>query len=246
MSYKIIPLYLGKFKEFEKSIFTFRTDPGKLIEVPHFSYLVVGDERKILVDTGPPHPDLAPRLTHRKVHDAGSLLSALKKQNLKPEDITEIVLTHLHWDHSYNLELFPNVKIYIQKKELQYAVAPLPSDFVPYGFDRRNGDPPWIKGIFNMVRVDGDYELAPGLDIVFLPGHTPGIQGLNVDTKEGKYLIASDTFPMFENFEKMIPSGIHVNLLEWYASHKKAKKISAHILPGHDMKVLERSVYGEG
>jgi len=65
-----------------------------------------------------------------------------------------------------------------------------------------------------MFVINGDYDLRSGLKILFIPGHTPGTQGLNVNTKKGKYLIASDTFPTFENIEKGIPPGIHVDLFK--------------------------------
>ena len=92
--------------------------------------------------------------------------------------------------------------------------------------------------------VDGDAEVAPGISLALLPGHTPGIQGVRVETEEGVYLIASDTYPLYENYEKMSPSGIHVDLKEWFASYEKTKKICDFILPGHDMRVLDRKIYG--
>ena len=92
--------------------------------------------------------------------------------------------------------------------------------------------------------VDGDVPIRKGIDAVFSPGHTPGMQGVLVETKEGKYCIGSDTFPLFENYEKAIPAGIHVDLNEWYATYEKTKTICDHILPGHDIRVLDRSVYG--
>jgi glyoxylase-like metal-dependent hydrolase (beta-lactamase superfamily II) len=95
-----------------------------------------------------------------------------------------------------------------------------------------------------MQVVDGEYSPAPGLTLIPLPGHTPGFQAVKIETKEGRYLIASDLFPLYENYEKKIPSGIHVNLSDWYASHAKATQECDFILPGHDQKVLERDTYG--
>jgi hypothetical protein len=58
------------------------------------------------------------------------------------------VVSYAHWDHSYNLELFPAAPIYIQKKELQYAVAPLPSDNRTYPMNPKNGLPGWYGRFF--------------------------------------------------------------------------------------------------
>ena len=166
--------------------------------MPLVSYLVEGDGLTVLVDAGPPNPELAKGMTHRKVERATFLKEELQKMGVETEQIDFIILTHLHWDHSYNLELFPDVPIYVQKRELQYAVAPLPSDSVPYCYDPRNGKPSWFTGFQQMRVVDGDMEVAPGISLALLPGHTPGIQGVRVETEEGVYLIASDTYPLYE------------------------------------------------
>lgn len=242
--YTIRPIFHGVFIDFDKSLFTYKQDPGVKIDVPLVSYLVEGDGLTVLVDAGPPNPKLAKGMTHRKVERATFLKKELQKMGVETEQIDFIILTHLHWDHSYNLELFPGVPIYVQKRELQYAVAPLPSDSVPYCYDPRNGKPSWFTGFQQMRVVDGDAEVAPGISLALLPGHTPGIQGVRVETEEGVYLIASDTYPLYENYEKMSPSGIHVDLKEWFASYEKTKKICDFILPGHDMRVLDRKIYG--
>lgn len=243
--YTIRPIYHGKFHDFDKSLFTYKKDPGVKIDVPLVSYLIEGNGLCVLVDAGPPNPELAKGMTHRKVEEATFLEEELGRMGVKPEEIDFLILTHLHWDHSYNLELFPGKPIYVQKRELQYAVAPLPSDSVPYCYDARNGAPSWFTGFQQMKIVDGDFTAAPGIQMVLLPGHTPGIQGVLVDTEEGKYLIASDTYPLYENYEAMSPAGIHVDLKEWFASYERTKKICEFILPGHDMKVLERKIYGK-
>ena len=242
--YTIRPVFHGFFRNFDKMIFTYRLNGGVLIEVPLVSYLIEGEGTCILVDTGPPAPELAKTMTHRRVEEATVLAEELERMGCPPEKVQAVILTHLHWDHSYNLELFPGVPIYVQKRELHYAVTPLPSDLVPYCYDPRNGQPSWFTGFQQMKVLDGDETIRDGIEAVLLPGHTPGIQGVLVTTKEGKYLIASDTYPLYENYETMCPSGIHVDLKEWYASYEKTRKICDFILPGHDSRVLERKVYG--
>ncbi len=242
--YTIRPVFHGYFRNFDKSIFTYRLNGGVLIEVPLVSYLIEGENVRILVDTGPPAPELAKTMTHRRVEEPTSLAGELRRMDCEPSSIQAIILTHLHWDHSYNLEMFPGIPIYAQKRELQYAVAPLPSDAVPYCYDPRNGQPSWFTGFQQMKILDGDAMIREGIEAVHLPGHTPGIQGVLVATGEGRYCIASDTYPLYENYERMCPSGIHVDLNEWYASYEKTRRICDYILPGHDKRVLERAVYG--
>ena len=254
MNYTIKPLYLGKFAAHEKSVFTYRTDYGVKVEAPTLCFLVEGGGQQIIFDAGPENPELADKSTEqsKKVNafcDARYMQDVLLEHGIKAEEITTLVLSHLHWDHCSNVGLFKNAKIFVQHSELAYAVDPLPWDRKsPYNIRPGNPGnelPLWFEGFLNMEVIDGDYTLASGLQIVTLPGHSPGVQGLLVDTEEGKYLISSDHFPLYENFEKGIPSGIHTSLFDWYDSYKKAKRICDFVLPGHDIKVLERSVYGK-
>ena len=76
-----------------------------------------------------------------------------------------------------------------------------------------------------------------------LPGHTPGLQGVLISTKNGNYCIPSDTVNITENWADKIPSGIHVNLEDWYRSYRKIEKLADHVLPCHEMMVLEKPEY---
>jgi glyoxylase-like metal-dependent hydrolase (beta-lactamase superfamily II) len=213
-----------------------------MIDIPILVYLIEGNGKTLLVDSGPPNPARATKMSTRAISDGKYLHEELQKMGASK--IESILLTHAHWDHSYNLELFPAVPIYVQKKELQYAVAPLPSDSRTYPMNPKDGLPGWVEGFLQMKVIDGDYDFADGIRLVFLPGHSPGSQGVLVNTKEGAALICGDAFPLYENYEEGIAAGNHVDLREWYASYEKAKKICDFILPGHDPKVLDRGKYG--
>jgi glyoxylase-like metal-dependent hydrolase (beta-lactamase superfamily II) len=242
--YTVRPVYLGEFKGHEKTGLTFKKDPGVVIDIPILVYLVEGNGKTLLVDSGPPNPARAAKMSTRPIFDGKYLQEELQKMGVSLSKIFCILLTHVHWDHSYNLELFPDIPIYVQKKELQYAVAPLPSDSRTYPMNPKDGLPGWFEGFLQMKIIDGDYEFMDGIKLVLLPGHSPGSQGVLVKTKEGNALISGDAFPLYENFEQGIAAGNHVDLREWYASYEKAKKMCYFILPGHDAKVLERTIYG--
>jgi len=245
MEYTIKPLYLGKFAAHEKSVFTFRTDFGVKVESPTLCFLIQGGGENIIFDAGPENPELAKRLKRpNEFCDARFMADEPGKHGLAPAHIKTMVVSHLPWDNCSNVELFTNAQIYVQRRELAYAIDPLPIDRSPYNVRFGYGEPLWFAGFMNMKVIDGDFTLADGLDIVTLPGHSPGLQGLLVNTREGKYLIASDHIPLYENYEKGIPSGIHTNLDEWYASLAKARRLCDAIIPGHDMRVMEREVYG--
>jgi glyoxylase-like metal-dependent hydrolase (beta-lactamase superfamily II) len=108
--------------------------------------------------------------------------------------------------------------------------------------------PGWLKAYDRIAAVEGDANLVPGIDLVTLPGHTPGFQGVLVNTTAGRYLIASDTVGLFENWEgigihKHVISGIHYNIADYYQTFEKMEKISDHVLPGHDPLVFAHQTY---
>jgi N-acyl homoserine lactone hydrolase len=246
MSCSIKPLYFGYFKDFDKSRFTMTMDIGVYLDVAILAYLVQTNDGKIvLVDSGTPSPELMKHMDNREIFDHRDMIDVLADEGLAPDDISDIILTHLHWDHAFNLNYFPNAGIYVQKSELQYAVDPLWIHKAPYGYSKKNGNPCWFDGFMQMTVKDGDWVYNEDISVYHLPGHTPGMQGVLVNTKEGKYMIASDNIPLYDCFDYIKPPVVHVSVDDWYKSYLRIKELADYVLPGHDMKVLDRKVYGE-
>ena len=113
--------------------------------------------------------------------------NALRDAGVDPRDVEFVVLTHLHWDHAGNCDLFPDARVLVQQEELRYAVAP--GRFFRKSFLAPMSGwptPPYLMP--NLETVDGETELAPGLRLVRAPGHTPGSQAVIVDTETGLVL----------------------------------------------------------
>ena len=233
----------------EKSNFTYGMNQGIKIQPPILMWLIEGAGKNILVDTGCSDPEWASRYHHpieRKVQEEP--IKAIEGLGLKPEDIDIVVNTHLHWDHCFNNHLFPNARILVQADELRYAISPLPCHATYYESQLIGMTPPWLKALDRIETVEGDLEIEKGITLVSLPGHTPGIQGVLVELESGSCLIAGDNCPLFENWQgneqaNHIPSGIHVDLRDCYDSFKEMESIADTVLPGHDLKVLEKEVY---
>lgn len=115
-----------------------------------------------------------------------SLLRALAERGIDRERIDLVFLTHLHFDHCYNLDLFPAARIVVPARERAYAAAPDPADpFVP----------DWILERLARRRVDeidGTGLLAPGVEHFPAPGHTPGLHALRLATATGTAILAGD------------------------------------------------------
>ena len=144
--------------------YSFGTDSG----TPAFCavILVESEGRRILVDTA--H-------VGRRV----ALQEALAKRGLSAADIDAIFMTHAHWDHVQNFDAFPEVPMAIHSWERQYASRPHVNDWAT---------PQWTGAAIEthpMQEVSEGDELAKGVKVIHLPGHSPGSIGLLVETEAG-------------------------------------------------------------
>src|SRR5690348_4830261 len=228
--YTIFPLRVGDFPSMEKSTLTYQMDYGRKLVVPIIMYLVKGREHIVVVDTGASDEAWATKHHHglRREPDQEPA-AALKKVGVNVEDVELVVNTHLHWDHCFNNQLFRKARIFVQKREMEYAISPLPVHWVYYESHQLGLHAAWLNSIDRIVATEGDVNLLPGIDLVTLPGHTPGMQGVLVNTAVGRYLIASDCVGLFENWTgngvyKHIPSGIHHSLDDYYRTFCKMER----------------------
>jgi N-acyl homoserine lactone hydrolase len=249
MDYTIRPVNVGVFPNFEKSNFVYMHYAGEKIDVPCIMWVVEGGKHPIIIDAGPCSPDRASMLhfpIQRSVKHEPK--QALFNLGIDPKEVKQLIVSHLHWDHVGNLNLFPNATIYLQKSELYAAVAPISSQRKTYETQIIGYPPLWLEVFDRMVPIEGDIEIAEGIRVIHLPGHSPGLQGVLVHTAEGDYLIASDAIPLFDNLEgkgcsKYIPNSIHYDLETYFKTFEKIEKLSAIILPGHDFRIFDYCQY---
>lgn len=114
------------------------------------------------------------------------LLRALAAQNLAPADIKAVFLSHLHFDHCQNVDLFPQARVFLSAREWAYSESPHPNDVsIPWLIREQLG-----KG--EVTLLEGEGELCPGVRFFPAPGHTPGSTALALETGEGRVVIAGD------------------------------------------------------
>ena len=248
-NYTLRPLDVGQFPQVEKSILTYMRGFGESIRVPIVMWAVEGEGKRILIDTGSGDPQRALKY-HRPLEQSQGQRpgSALQRIGWNPEEIELVILTHLHWDHCGNNHLLKQAEFVVQEEEVRYAKSPLTTHAVAYETPLIGTTPLWVETASRFKMIRGDQELLPGISSVHLPGHSPGFQGVLIETLKGPYLIAGDCIPLYENWrgnghEKHIPSGVHTDLFSCYQSFEKLEEIGATVLPGHDMRILTRPVY---
>ena len=229
MSYSITPLLTG-VRNPDQGIMTYQQGYGTRIWLPIWSFLVRGENRNILVDTGLDENELIvpAGFTEETGLTPESMVDCLKRCDLEPDDIDIVINTHLHDDHCGNNMLFSQALFYAHKLEVAFCKDPHPLD--------HRYDDYFIEDI-TFHELDGDQEILPGLSVRHLPGHTGGTMAVEVETGQGKTIITgfccnSRNFP--ENGPAVCP-GVHINALTAWDSIQKVKKSGAAIMPMHEL-----------
>jgi len=167
--------------------------PALWTRVPVLSFLIITPELKVLYDTGCDPLGMSehwPPTVRSLFLYQGSEDERIERRlailGLACEDIDIVVASHLHYDHAGNIRLFNKAKILVHRTELSYAlvtthVAPQ----IDLAYSKHDFD---IEGL-HWELVDEDLEIAPGLEVITLEGHSPGMLGLVVHLKETGTLI---------------------------------------------------------
>lgn len=246
MNYKIYPVFLGS-RELDISGILYRYPIGTKMEM-YVGAFVLEDEKGeyILVDSGSPSIREIKENGYgfSQVRESIEYIDEIKKMGVEPEKVKTIILTHLHWDHAWNLAHFPNAELIVQKIEIEHAIHPFKNSLKSYGMLKPCMGHNWLGAALQMKVVEGDVEVRPGLKVLLTPGHTPGSQSVAADTKDGTYLMIGDFAMNMRNITEAIPVASHNSVSDWYASYEKIQATGYSLLPTHDPITYSRKVYG--
>jgi len=164
---------------------------------------------------------------------------------IKAEDVTDIVISHSHWDHTDGADLFPRATIWIQKEEYEYYVGPQGEVLHTGGVDTDDA-----KMLTEMKRagrvrlVDGDaQEILPGITVYTGGKHTYASQFAGVRTSAGTVVLASDNAYLYENLEKHLPIAQTLDAASNLKAQERMLSLAASpalVVPGHDPAVFDR------
>jgi len=174
--------------------------------------------------------------------------SALLKIGVKPEDITDIILSHPHWDHIDGIGLFPNAHIWIQKNDFGFFVGGAwQKDPTNNGFNKRDVIKMVELNIAGKVTlVDGDdKELFPGIRVYTGSRHTFNSQYVQVKTGSDRIVLASDNIWVYYSLEHMVPASVGGTLdpAGYVKAMQRMKTLASdikYIVPGHDHQMFSR------
>ncbi len=98
-----------------------------------------------------------------------------------------------------------------------------------------------LEGTERLILINGDKIILPGVELLYAPGHTPGLQAVSVNTSKGIAILGSDSAHIFRNYEEEIPSCFITDMIAWMRTYDKLKsKVSSIdlLFPGHDVKMF--------
>jgi glyoxylase-like metal-dependent hydrolase (beta-lactamase superfamily II) len=207
----------------------------------YFVWVIKGAGTTYVLDTG---FDLA-MAEKRGRRITRPVAEGLRAIGVNPDTVTDVVISHLHYDHCGNHSLFPQARYHLQDREMMYATG-------RYMCHAHQRIPFEVDDVLTMVRRvfdervvfhNGAEQLVPGLTVHHVGGHSMGLQCLRVATRRGHVVLAADATHLYAHIEqgRVFPVCYSVaETLEGYATIKRLADSPGHIVPGHDPDVLKR------
>lgn len=217
-------------------------------DAPHamdyFMWLLRRGDETILVDTGYDTAEAMARDRPIRLEPA----VALAPLGVVPEAVGQVIVTHLHYDHAGGLHLFPNATLHMQAAEMAFATGPcMCHDTLRMPFTAGHVCEA-VRRLYSgkVVFHDGDAEIAEGVTVHRIGGHSRGLQCVRVRTEAGWLVLASDAAHYYENLWLRKPFPIVVDLEDMLAGFGRLEALASRrelIVPGHDP--LVRGVFPE-
>lgn len=206
--------------------------------IHYYVWLVRNARRTILIDTG----FNAERAVARKRDFQRCPIEALAAVGVMPQDVDTVVITHLHYDHAGNMDKLPDARFVLQDAEMAFATGrSMKHAMLRAPFELSDVQLMVAMNYGGRVDfVDGDAQLAPGIRLHHVPGHSLGLQAVTVDTAIGRLCLASDAAHFYDNIRLDLPFPIVANVAQALDSQDKVMQLAGdrrHLVPGHDPEI---------
>lgn len=210
------------------------------MDVDYFIWVAVSEGRSFVIDIG------FTKATgdKRNRNLLRCPIESLRLVGLDPDQIQDVIITHLHYDHAGNFKLLPAAKFHIQEPEMHFAAG----RHMCHSFFRGAYE---VEDIVDVVRLNyaervifhnGRVDLAPGIALEPMPGHTPGQQIVRVHTKRGWVVLLSDASHFFENILTCRPFSAVLDMPLMVDSFGRLLASAGGVdrmIPGHDPLVMQ-------
>ena len=207
----------------------------------YYVWALVGENRTVVVDTGFDEE----RGVLRKRSITKPVREGLKAAGISPETVSDVIITHLHYDHAGNHELFPNAKYHLQECEMAYVTGRCmchPQLRLPFEPEDVSA---MVRKLFagRMRFHEGSANVLPGIHVHKIGGHSKGLQCVTVSTRRGTLVLASDSSHLYSHFQGGRVFPVLYSFAETIDGYQTLRKLAAtddHIIPGHDPLVLRK------
>src|SRR5262245_17657681 len=217
-------------------------DSARTLDIAMMFWLLEGPgNRRVLVDAGFYR---AKFIASWKPAEFVKPSEALERFGVAPGAVTDVIVSHVHWDHLDGADLFPNARVWIQREEYDYYVG---ADGTPAHGAIDSLDAGMLASLRKAGRValvEGDArEILPGITAYTGGRHTYASQYVGVRTSKGTAVIASDNLYLYENLDRRRPIAQTLDSTSNLAAQERMKRIASSprlIVPGHDPAVFQR------
>lgn len=238
--YQVYAVQYAELADFPVRALVLGADSTRTARISMMIWVLRSPTRTILVDAGFYRNEF---LESWKVDGFVKPSVALEKLGIRPERVTDIIVSHLHWDHVDGADLFPNANVWVQREEFAHYQKPenqprsgvFPVDIAMLEKFQRAG---------RLKLVDGDsQQVAPGVFVYTGGRHTKESQYVSVATGGVQAIIASDNLYLYENLEQRRPIAATWDTVSNLAAHDRMRRLAGAgklIVPGHDPAIFTR------
>lgn len=239
-TYEVYAIEYAELDGFPANALILGADPARKLDLSMMVWLLRGQGRTILVDAGFYREEF---LKSWKVREFRKPSDAVAAFGVKPEEVTDVVVTHMHWDHADGADLFPNATVWVQRAEYEFYRDP--------ANQQRTGVFPSDVAMFQRIEQAGRLRLVAGDSQAVVPGitafiggrHTKESQYLTVLTRAGTVVLASDNVYTYENLDRHRPIAATWDTVSNLAAQDRMKRQAGRpdlVVPGHDPQIFVR------
>jgi glyoxylase-like metal-dependent hydrolase (beta-lactamase superfamily II) len=209
------------------------------IDIGWFFWVIRGPGATLVVDCGVP-PRAALDL---KLNGYVDPVEKLRRIGIEADQVDRVIISHIHDDHVGGIRAFPNAQFFVQRQEFEFWIKdPMAQKPMFRGLidSDANGYLGSLEGTQRLQLIDGDQTIFPGIELLFAPGHTVGLQVVAANTARGTAILGSDCAHLFESYTQDVTSNLITDLVAWMRTYEKlrARASSPDLLfPGHDLRM---------